>query len=312
MSVSDRVAGILGWFKGLLSWGGEDELIDKIQSVIVRIREHKDSIDEFAFRMQKRAEELSQKVSEYMKRSQLTSLTEDERLVNYNLARTFAEEMVEIKRFTKAVRFVSIGLEKVAQRLQTVKDIKDLQAQLGPIKLLLQGLKQEVENVFPSVGAAIDDINRSIAELMINTSSGMHEVNQLDTYTKDSEVEKVIKEAWELATASVEKVIPEPIALTQARQPDQKIERKSPSPIDVTVNRGKQAEIAGAVASSASRVKLEELERLVLEEIKANKGKISVDEFAQRHRVSKNDVFNALESLSKKGKIRVMGATSSQ
>lgn len=310
MSVSDRKIGIIGWFKGLLSWGSSDDsLEDKIQSVIIKIREHQDSINEFAFRMQKRAEELYIKVMEHLRKSNLNILTEDERAAHYNLARTFAEEIVEIKKFTKAVRFVAIGLEKVAQRLQTVKDVKDLQAQLGPIRMLLMGLRQEVENVFPAVGTTIDDINRSIAELMIHSSSGLHEMSGIDTYTKDEEVNKIIKEAWSLATATVESVIPEPTALIQSRQPP-KVVKKTPEPMDVTVSRSK-TELVGVQGSQSSseRLRIEEIERIVLMEAKLNNGKINVEEIANKHKLKKDDVFEALDSLHRKGKIRIVGTS---
>jgi len=308
VSVSDRRVGILGWFRGLLAWGSAGESIeDKIQNIIVKIREHQDSINEFAFRMQKRAEELYAKVTEHLKKSSNPLLTEDERVAHYNLARTFAEEIVELKKFTKAVRFVAIGLEKVAQRLQTVKDVKDLQTQLGPIRMLLAGLKQEVEGVFPAVGTTIDDINRSIAELMINSSSGLQEVAGLDSYTRNEEVERIIKEAWTLATATVENVIPEPTALIQARPPAGKAAKKAPETIDVTITRDRAQK--GALPSEAAKAskRLEDVEAIILEEAKQSKGRINVDEVSKKYGLSKDDVFEALDSLRRKGKIRIVG-----
>lgn len=308
--MSDKKPGIIGWFKGLFAWSSpEDSLEDKIQSVIIKIREHQDSINEFAFRMQKRAEELYAKVTEHLRRSQFNFLTDDERVAHYNLARTFAEEIVEIKKFTKAVRFVAIGLEKVAQRLQTVKDVKDLQTQLGPIRMLLLGLKQEVENVFPAVGTTIDDINKSIAELMIHSSSGLHELTSLDTYTKDEEVNKLIKEAWSLATATVESVMPEPTALIQNKQPLNKVAKKAPETIDITISSKAKADVTSvpSTPSPPERIKLDELEKIVLDEAKLNSGRINVEEIARKYKVNKDNIFEALDSLRKKGKIRIVG-----
>ena len=309
MSMAEKKTGILGWLKGLFTQTSlEDSLEDRIQSVIIKIREHQDSINEFAFRMQRRAEELYAKVTEHLKKSQSPLLTDDERRAHYNLARTFAEEIVEIKKFTKAVRFVAIGLEKVAQRLQTVKDVKDLQEQLGPIRMLLVGLKQEVESVFPAVGTTIDDINRAIAELMIHSSSGLHELNSLDSYTKDEEVNKIIRDAWSLATATVESVIPEPTTLIQNKQPAPSTAKKSPEPIDVTLNKSKSEQVALPSSSAGKeKPKLEEIEKIVLEEAKINKGRINVDDISSRYKLRKDDVFDALESLRRKGKIRIVG-----
>lgn len=309
--MADRRTGIIGWLRGLFAQSSiEDSLEDRIQSVIIKIREHQDSINEFAFRMQRRAEELYAKVTEHLRKSQSPLLTNDERQAHYNLARTFAEEIVEIKKFTKAIRFVAIGLEKVAQRLQTVKDVKDLQAQLGPIRMLLVGLKQEVENVFPAVGTTIDDINRSIAELMIHSSSGLHELNSLDSYTKDEEVNKIIKEAWSLATATVESVMPEPTALIQNKQPVVSTVKKSPEPIDVTLSKTKSERVAlPSVSFSQEKLRLEEIEKIVLEEAKLNKGRINIEEISSRYKLRKDDIFEALESLRRKGKIRIVGTT---
>lgn len=317
MSVAER-KGLLGWLLNLFWLRPEERLEDKLQTVIIKIREHQESINEFSFRMQKRAEELYQKVMEHLKQSQSKALSDDERTAHYNLAKTFAEELVEIKKFIKAVRFVVIGLEKVAQRIQTVKDVKDLQAQLGPIRMLLTSIKQEVEGVFPSVGAAIDDINRSVAELMIHTSSGIHEVTGADTFTKDTEVDSIIKEAWAQAAASIESAIPELTALFQQRAQEQKapqqlrqiaVHQKQAVPRAEEARRAQAgaAEPVGLAAKPGGTM-LEEIEEAVLNEVKARKGVINVEELASKYGVSKDAIFQVLENLSRKGKIRIARA----
>lgn len=347
----DRGGGFLGWFKNLFSGKhAEPDWKDKLQMIVIMIRDQQEKLDVISDRMKKRAEELFNRVVEQQKKSLDPNVTEDERRTYLNLARTFAEEIREIKAILRAIAFTKVSLEKVAQRLETVKELKDFRDIILPITGILKGIKQEISPIFPSIGQALDEISRNISELAYQTSAGIRSLpsdigpipgSQLDAGLND-EVSKILNESMIRAENEILRAIPEPLPLTQVRANDIVKEtsktagrdttyyeanipkkttttstvRKQQKPVDVVVESGrvkarksvqsdKVAREVEQIALPSRGMSMARLEQLVLDEIKVNRGRFNVDEFARKYGVSKDRVFDALQSLARKGKIRV-------
>ncbi len=302
--------GILGWFKSL--FGGSSKNYgweDKIQTIVFKLKEQQEKLDELSFRMERRAKDLFDKTVEHIKKANDPSIKAEERKAHENLARTFAEEIYEIRAFLRAIRFTSISLERAAQRLQTVRDIKDFQEVLGPVAQLLTGVKNEISTIFPNVGEALDEINKSITELMIQTSSGLHGVPSA-AFAVNEDVEKILGEAWKAAEQSVDTQVPEPSRLIKVSHTKEEQEEKTvEKPIKVVVNatnRHKQAE-AIPVPTPLRQAPLIKLEELILDEIRISNGRLDINEIVEKYGVDKDKVYEALYNLSRKGKIKVAG-----
>ena len=323
----DRGGGFLGWFKSIFGHrAGEPDWKEKMQMIITMIREQQEKLDLISFRMQNRAEELFDRIVEQYKKANRKDVADDERKTLLNMARTFAEEIREIKAILRAIGFTKVSLEKVVQRLETVKDVKDFQDSIVPITSLIKGIKQEISPIFPSIGSALDEIHRSISELAFQTSAGIHSLPTGNLTPGESEdVEKILKEAWQAATESVEKKIPEPTRVVgmkiKSTNPAMKTVAKKPvaksKPVDVVVEANKKhdssekdsvtevSEVEEAIKLPVPRLSMAKLEQLVLDEIKINRGRFNVDEFARKYGIDKDRVYDALQSLVRKGKIRV-------
>ncbi|MEM1619795.1 MAG: hypothetical protein QXU97_00815 [Fervidicoccaceae archaeon] len=323
MSLSEterRRRGLFGWLRSLLALeeGEErDEWEDKIQAIVFRIKEQQSRLDELAFRMEQRAAELFEKTVEHLKKARGPSLAEDEKKVHYNLAKTCAEEIYEIRRFLKAVRFTSISLERAAMRLQTVRDIKDFRSVLGPIAVLLANVKDEISPIFPSIAQALDEINKSIYELMAHTSAGMRGLPS-GFLKSDEDVDKILSEAWAAANESVERNVPEPSKLLGLDQkPIKKDEKSSRAALEVSLTSspkppalsGEKLETGVEAArslSASANASAGNLEEVLLNEIKTCGGKLNLDECSRKYGVPKEKLLEALSSLERKGKIKIV------
>ena len=313
---SESKKGFFGWIKGLFGHKSDTYWEDKIQAIVYKLKEQQHKLEELSFRMEERAKELFERTVEHLKKASRKELREDERKAHYNLARTFAEEIYEIRRFLKAIKFTSISLEKAAMRLQTVRDIKDFREVLVPVSNLLNGVKDEIAGIFPSIGQALDEINRSIAELVVHASAGVHTLPS-GPFKVDEDVNKILNEAWAVANETVEKNIPEPSKILSIESQKEALTAKSiestgteTAPVDVNLviepkPTSTKAKEAVAIPSSLASASLSKMEELVLAEIKISKGIINVDELSRKYNVPREKVLEALHSLSRKGKIRV-------
>ena len=309
----DEKRGLIGWFRSVFGLGEKTyEWEDKIQSIVFKLKEQQEKLDELYNRIQGRAKEIFDKTVEHVKKAKDPSVKLEERKAHENLARTFAEEIYEIRAFLRAIRFTSISLERAAQRLQTVRDIKDFQEVLGPVSQLLSGVKNEISTIFPNVGEALDEINKSITELMIQTSSGLHHVPS-SGFSVNEDVERILGEAWKAAEKSVDNQVPAPSRIIKMHSgyvnSDNSRSGGNNKPIKVVVKTGGTVKNAVAIPvptplKNASIVKLEEL---LLDEIRVNNGKLDVNDFVSRYGIDKDKVYEALYNLSKKGKIKVSG-----
>ncbi len=326
MSVSvDSRGGILGWFKSLFGGTKQEYWEDRLQAIIFKLNEQERKLDELYYRMQKRAQELFERTVEHLKKASNPKLKPEERRAHENLARTFAEEVYEIRAFLRAIKFTSIAINKAALRLQTVRDMKDFQEVLLPVSQLLAGVKNEISGIFPNVGEALDEINKSIAELMIHTSSGVHGIPS-PTMNVSKEVDEILNEAWNAAVESVDKNIPEPSKVMRVRKPvvegEEKEETKQTKPLKVYIEHSEQKkketeqkeqpkkevkkeESEIAISTSLANASMLKLEQLILDEIRVNKGRFNIGEFVEKYGFDRDKVFEALQSLSRKGKIRV-------
>ncbi|MEM0046289.1 MAG: hypothetical protein QW039_00630 [Fervidicoccaceae archaeon] len=294
-SVIDRGGkkGILSWFRGLL--GAESDRRadweEMLQDIMVRLKNEQDKFEELEYRTKKRIDELFARAVDNFKLMN-SATKEDERGTYQNLGKVYAEEVYELRSFLKAIRFTKISLERVIQRLQTVKDIHDFHAVLGPVANMLNGVKTEISSIFPKAGETLDEINRLITDIIVTTTSG-NQYNASHNFLQNEDVESVIKEAWKQAENSVEAELPEPEKLrpqnASQRAQQKQVEKKA---VQVPIQ---------TVPSNSN----EELEQLVLEEIKRSGGKIFVTEISAKLGIDKEKVYEVLYNLSKKGKIKI-------
>ncbi len=321
ISTESKRGGILGWFKSLFSIGAKEESWEeRLQLIIIKLEDQKHKLDQLFYRMNERAKELFEQTIEHLKKARSPRIKPEEREAHMNLAKTFAEEVYEIRAFLKAIKFTSAVINKAILRLQTVKDVKDFQQVLLPISQLIAGVKEEIGSIFPNVGETLDEIRRSIDELMLHTSTSVQSIPS-PTVNISKEIDAILEEAWRVATKSVDEAVPEPSNIIKKMMPERiKVEKESlventkrreTKPISVYVEQ-KQTKTRKTekepveLRTPTLNTSLIKLEQLILDEIRVNKGKFNINEFVDKYGFDRDKVFEALYNLSKKGKIRIV------
>jgi division protein CdvB (Snf7/Vps24/ESCRT-III family) len=234
-----------------------------------------------------------------------------------------ANELAEVRKLRNMVVQCQLALERVILRLETIKEVSEIFAELKPALKTLRGLTQTLMNVLPNVAMELEKVNESITETLALTR-----INQdlpLPMPVKTEAGEEILKEASSFLEEKLSRQLPEPPELT--RRTPQVIVKEKPArqsekvkqmvalavSCSEVVQRGDEGETQRYV--SYKDMKLREvsvttqpnssLEDAILEYIKRCKGEINVKECALQLNIPCDEVLKALENLGAKGKIQI-------
>jgi hypothetical protein len=231
-------------------------------------------------------------------------------------------ELSEVRKVLQMVTQCQLALERIILRLETIKEVSEIMADLKPALRSLRVLTETMVNVMPDVAQELQRVNESINETLALTKMTSPEtVAPLTAKTEAGE--QILKEASAVlekqmtdqlpappvsvapakVEASREKVRKQMIALSatcsEITQPLEEREKGEPQSF-VTY---KDVELRGVSFTIRGQSMLEDA---VLQYAK-QKGEIDLNECARDFSVPQEDVKKALESLGKKQKIVVQG-----
>jgi hypothetical protein len=219
-----------------------------------------------------------------------------------------------------------LALERIILRLETIKEVSKIFAELKPALKSLKNLTQTLVRVLPDVAMELERVNESITETLAMTriSPDM----PLPTLVKTEAGEEILKEASAFLEEKLNRQLPEPPVLEPVKP--QVIVREEPSrkPEKVkqmvalavscseVVERG-EGETQRYVSYKDMRLREvsvasqadSSLEEALLRYIKECKGEIDVQQCALRLNVPRSEVLKALENLGAKGKIQIRKMT---
>jgi len=213
-----------------------------------------------------------------------------------------------------------LALERIILRLETIKEVSEIMADLKPALKSLRMLTETMVNVMPDVAQELQRVNDSISETLAVTSFGSTDsIPQLTTKTEAGE--EILKEASAVLEKKLSEELPAPpisvaagnldaarenvkkqmIALSatcsEITQPIEELEQAQRKPQSYVTY--KDVELRG-VSFTIERQK--PLEDAILQYVK-EKGEIDLDQCASELSVPHEDIENALENLGKKQKI---------
>ncbi len=244
------------------------------------------------------------------------------RLNHRERASICAMELSEVRKVLLMVTQCQLALERIVLRLETIKEVSEIMADLGPALHSLRVLTQTMANVMPDVAMELQRVNESINEtLMVTKMNSPEAVAPLTAKTEAGE--QILKEASEVLEKQMTDQLPTPpvsagpvkaetgrekvkkkmIALSatcsEITQPLEDEEKGEPQSF-VTY---KDVEVHGVSFTIRGQSMLEDA---VLQYAK-QKGEIDLDECARDFSVPQEEVKRALDSLGKKQKILVEG-----
>ncbi|MEM0361706.1 MAG: hypothetical protein QXY36_04315 [Sulfolobales archaeon] len=276
-------------FTDITAWSSKRSIRRSILEIAIKLREYKDMLEETVSRLKMRHDDLF--------RSAITAYVKGDK----PKAAIYVNELAEIRKIITNIYTSALALERAILRIETIKEISNINLALSSVLAILNVLKGQVSNVVPEVATGIDVLTGEIRNLILATSGTT--VAQDKMLDLSDEAQKILQEVKEVAEAKISKSlpqIPEELLRTSSNGA-----ASSAGEFKVVVN-GASQPTTGKVSGKEVRPPRpigESLESKVLEYILTHGGFIDVSDAARQFNVSKEEVIQALKSLKEKNKI---------
>ncbi len=254
----------------------------KISEIRLNLQLIKEKLEEVLERLKKRNEELFSKAI----RAHLNN--------DSTRAAMYAAEIAEIRKMAKTLLTVSLALERVILRLETVETFEEAGLTLAPALKLLTIVKDYIAALIPDISVRIDESLSLMNEVI--ALSGTIPARTMDFTGMNKEVEEILEQSAIAAEKKLRESFPEP---------PKDVEK----PIFITRKAKTLEELilkqAAPRVRNVKKITLNELEEKILDYIRTHRGYLDISDCARIYGVNKEDVLKALESLKRKGKIKI-------
>ena len=129
---------------------------------------------------------------------------------NKDKANMCATEIAEVRKLVKFLYNVQLAIERVVLRLETIKELGDIVADLKPALRLLQGVSQELFQVLPDVSNELNNVNSAIQDTLHATKITTDE-NLVPVGKKTEAGEEILKEVSCFMEQKLSETLPEPL-----------------------------------------------------------------------------------------------------
>jgi len=240
---------------------------------------------------------------------------------NKEKAAMCATEIAEVRKLVKFLYNVQLAIERVVLRLETIKELGDVVADLKPALKLLQGVSQELFQVLPDVSSELNTVNQTIQETLHATKlTGDETIIPVGKKTEAGE--EILKEVSCFMEQKLSETLPEPpiappvkekmpvrelVALTASSS--QVFARKTVEETgfdpEKTLLTYKKSEIKEFSLKVEKPVEKPSLEDILMEYVRKTNGEIDLSRCSNELQTSNEEIERALENLGTKGKIKL-------
>ena len=127
---------------------------------------------------------------------------------NESKARTYAAELLEIRKVRDRIGGAKLSMEQIKLRLSTVSELGDIVVTLSPCMSLIKGLAPSISALMPQMHSSMENLTSTLGD-MITDSSITHE-SITPTYQGNEETAAILKEAHDVLEGRTLSSIPEP------------------------------------------------------------------------------------------------------
>jgi division protein CdvB (Snf7/Vps24/ESCRT-III family) len=236
---------------------------------------------------------------------------------NKEKAAICATEIAEVRKLVKFLYNVQLAIERVIMRLETIKELGDVVADLKPALKLLQGVSQELFQVLPDVSSELSNVNSTIQETLQATKLTADE-NLVPVGKKTEAGEEILKEVSCFMEQKLSETLPEPpaaeplksktpiremVALTTSSSQvfGRKVTEESGFDPEKTLITYRKSEIK----EISLKVQKPPLEEVLLEYVRKTNGEIDLGRCSDELNTSNAEIERALENLGTQGKIKI-------
>jgi len=226
-----------------------------------------------------------------------------------------ANELAEVRKLLNMVSQCQLALERIILRLETIKEVTEIMADLKPALQSLHVITENLVNVMPDVAQELERVNESISETLAVTKFNNSPESIAPLTAKTQASEEILREV----SAVLEEKLTEQLPAPPVSNVEEKIQTKENvkkqmialsatcSEVTQPAEKGESDSYVTYKDVELKRVsyKIERqssLEKVILDYAK-NKGEIDVDQCALELNVPHVEVEQALENLGKKRKI---------
>jgi division protein CdvB (Snf7/Vps24/ESCRT-III family) len=219
-------------------------------------------------------------------------------------AKVYAVEVAEVRKVLSVLQNLQLLVERAILRLDTLKTVSP---SLESIKEVFGDVKNAfglVAKVMPNIMPEISKLSTAINEIMEGTQFNITMPEPI--VIKDSATEAILKEASEFAEQELMKRMPEPplnVELPRLVKPSKPLIALAADGSEVYVSNGSDTteDFPDFFGESSFFI----LEQLIMDYIERHNGDLNVTSCAKELNIPREKILEALESLSRKGKIKV-------
>jgi division protein CdvB (Snf7/Vps24/ESCRT-III family) len=234
---------------------------------------------------------------------------------NEKRAVIYANELAEVRKVTNFLKYAQIAVERVILRLETVKELHAIAMDMKPMLNALRDITAQLNDLMPDVSSELENVSESIEETLVMTTLDTPQpIAQVDLQTPAGE--KILGEASDFLEQKLAKQLPEPPKQLLVPEKNKPVEsRKELVALTAACSQEAQRSVESSAVISCKNMDLRELslkvdqpssvEEILLDYIKARKGRINVSECALELNSSVKEIKRALENLSAKGRIKI-------
>jgi division protein CdvB (Snf7/Vps24/ESCRT-III family) len=232
-----------------------------------------------------------------------------------------ANELAEVRKLLLMITQCQLALERVILRLETIKEVAEIMADLSPALKSLRAVTENLVNVMPDVAQELENINVSISDTLATTHLNSSPELIAPLAKKTEAGEEILKEVSSFLEEKLTEQLPAPpVSIDPQEVKPQKTQEnmtKKMIALSATCSEisqpGNDSEESQSLFTykdvhlrsvTIQRQPQSALEDTVLEYAK-NKGEIDVDQCAHELSVPQDEIEKALESLGKKQKILI-------
>lgn len=236
---------------------------------------------------------------------------------NKEKAAMCATEIAEVRKLVKFLYNVQLAIERVVLRLETIKELGDIVADLKPALKLLQGVSQELFQVLPDVSSELNTVNQTIQDTLHATKLTADE-NVVGVGKKTEAGEEILKEVSCFIEQKLAETLPEPplAAPVKEKTPIKELVALTASSSQMftkttTEEAGFDPEKTlfsykkSEIKEFSLKVDKPCLEDVLLEYVRKTNGEIDLSRCSNELKTSNEEIERALENLGTKGKIRI-------
>ena len=146
---------------------------------------------------------LKQNYDNIFKKIVEAKLTRDE-----SKAKTYAIELVEIKKIKNKISEAKLAMEQIRLRLGTVSELGDIVVTLRPCMSLIKGLAPSISGLMPEMHASMQDLTNTFSDLL--SDSSLPSQDMMPTHQGNADTDAILQEAHNVLEGRTRTAIPEP------------------------------------------------------------------------------------------------------